>query len=350
MSVPLPASGPPVESEVPPLVSWHGLRREFLLYLPIWFIYFEAVGLLHAALANFPQEGFTAVGIPRWQFAPPILFPLAWIVPYFVLRIRSSARLQTPWKAYLALFFLTVVVPLATALFYHPHPLSYEQLTVLFEVSQFVWVALLVAHIVLSRGWWAVVMFFGVTFVYGLILENTGIIMHYFYEPRFHLYLGPLPAPLATMLGWCVVFYVTVAVTQHLVGWIPWLGKTIWRRAWTATLLALCLDAQLDPLASISGVFWRWNEQLPPFFLGVPIVNWAAWFGAFLPYTYFVFKILDRESWDMRRKNWELFLRVPLAAFLAGVLWLGVMTLFEGGTAGPTWDILRAFGDRLLPY
>ena len=339
-----------MDAGAPPLVSWNGLRREFLIYLPVWFIYLEAVGLMHAALANFPEEGFTRVGIAREYFAPTILFPLAWIIPYFVLRIRHSVRLHNRWKAYVALFFLAVAVPLATVLLYQPHPLSYEQLTVLFEVLQFVWVGLLVVHIVGSRGWWALLMFFGVTFVYGLMLENTGIIMRYFYEPRFHLYLGPLPAPLATMLGWCVVFYVTIAVTEHLARWLPWLGVGIWRRAFTATALALCLDAQLDPLASISGVFWRWNELLPPAFLGVPLTNWVAWFGAFLPYTYIVFRILDRQDWDMRRKNWELFLRVPLTAFIAGAIWLGLMTVIELGFDGPTWQILGEFRERLVPY
>ena len=62
----------------------------------------------------------------------------------------------------------------------------------------------------------ALATFFGVTFVYGLMLENGGIVMRFFYEPSFRLYLGPLPAPLCTMLGWCVVF--------------RFLGRAVWNR------------------------------------------------------------------------------------------------------------------------
>ncbi|MBT3222429.1 MAG: hypothetical protein HN348_25435, partial [Proteobacteria bacterium] len=51
-------------SESPRIFSWPGLVREFSLHLPIWFVYLEAIGLTHAALANFPDDGFAALGIP----------------------------------------------------------------------------------------------------------------------------------------------------------------------------------------------------------------------------------------------------------------------------------------------
>jgi len=339
-----------VSGQAIPLFSWRSAGREFKIYLPAWFIYLEAVGLMYASLANFPDDGFAALGIPRILFAPTVLFPLAWMGAFFALRIRESQRLPSPWKAWLGIGGLLVAVPAAAVLFHRPHPLSHDQLTLLFEASQFIWVGILAVHVAWARGRHAVVLFFGITFLFGLVLENTGIIIGYFHEPSFRLYLGPFPAPLCTMVGWCVVFYVTMAVTQQIACWIPWLGRSVWRRALTATLLALSLDAQLDPLASMSGVFWRWNELLPPAFLGVPLLNYAAWFGAFLPYTWFVFKFLDRDDLSGGQKNWELFLRIPLAALLGGILCFGVMAVFERGLDGPTFAILREFIERLRPY
>ena len=189
-------------TKLPPVVSLRSLVHEYREHLPIWFVYLSGIGLLHAALANFPQDGFAALCIERWRFAPTLLLPWTWFIAYFVLRIRSSSRLASPWKAYVGLFVLTALVPAVIVLGYQPYPLSHDQLTLVFEGSQYFWVALFVGQILLSRGWRSLVTYFGVTFVYGLVLENSGIIMRFFYEPSFRLYLGPLPAPLVTMLGW----------------------------------------------------------------------------------------------------------------------------------------------------
>jgi Carotenoid biosynthesis protein len=272
---------------------------------------------------------------------------------FIFLRIRNSPRLDSPGRrarAWFASTFFLLLVPFLIIVFHKRHVLDHEELTMVFEASQFFWVALFVVQILASRGFHALVRFFGVTFIYGLILENAGIYMHFFFEPSFRVYLGGLPAPLCTMLGWSVVFYVTIALTEQLADWWPWLKAAAWRRALAATLLALSMDAQLDPLASMSGVFWRWNEALAPGFLGVPYINFAAWFGAFLPFSWFLFSITDRTDISEPRKNYELFLRVAWAAVLGGTICFGIMAILEGGFDGPSFQILRAFGERLHPY
>lgn len=333
-----------------PWYSFDSFVQEFKQYLPFWFLYLEAFGLLHLGLANFPDSEFEALGIPRYQFALTVFFPLAWIAVFLWLRWKHSRRLADGWRGLSVYTIMLLALPVLIALFHRPHPLDHDQLTALFEYSQFFWVGLFLVQIGWTRGIHGLVLFFGVTFVYGLVLENTGIIMHFFFEPSFRYYLGPLPAPLCTMLGWCVVFYVTVAIVQQLAQWVPWLQKGAGRRAFAATALALCMDAQLDPLASMSGVFWRWNELLPPAFLGVPLINFAAWFGAFLPYTWLMFRVTDRTEWKPREQNWELFVRIALAAVLGGILCFGIMAIWEGGLDGPTFQILEAFTDRLMPY
>lgn len=335
------------------LGSFDRVKREFFVYLPLWFLYLEVMGLLHASLANFPDEGFEALGYSRMDFVPSMLIPLVWLVLFFVLRIKKSVHLPSRAsraRAWSGAGFLLFVVPLLIIFFHQRNVLDHAQLTFLFEFSQFIWVVLFVVQILATRGRHALVLFFGVNFVYGLMLENTGIVMHYFFEPSFMVYLWFLPAPLCTMLGWSVVFYVTYAIVEKLAEWSPWLKAGVTRRALAATLLALSMDAQLDPLASMSGVFWRWNEALPAGFLGVPFLNFAAWFGAFLPFTWFVFSVTDRTDISEARKNYELFLRVAWSALLGGIICFGIMAIVEGGFDGPTYQILRDFGERLMPY
>ena len=57
-----------------------------------------------------------------------------------------------------------------------------------------------------SRQW--LKFFLGPCLLYGMVLENGGIWLGYFSEMNYRYYLGPLPAPLATMSGWVTVFYI----------------------------------------------------------------------------------------------------------------------------------------------
>lgn len=82
----------------------------------------------------------------------------------------------------------------------------------------------------------------------------------------------------------------------------------------------------------------------------MPAINFAAWFGAFLPYAYFLFKVRERTELSENQRNWKFFLRVPVATLLAGLLCFGVMAILEGGFDGPSFQILRAFGQKLVPY
>jgi hypothetical protein len=40
---------------------------------------------------------------------------------------------------------------------------------------------------------------------------------------------------------------------------------------------------------------------------------------------------------------------VPLLATAGGLIWLALMTAYEGGVSGPTYLILRAFAESVLP-
>jgi hypothetical protein len=337
-------------SPSPRLLSRQGIAREFRMHFPAWLVYITSVGMLHATLANVPEQLFLEAGIPRRAFAVTAFFPLAWFSLYFVLRIRRSKRTAKRWPAYLALAGLVLGVPLLVFFFYLPYPFTRAQMRALHESSAFLWTALLMIHVLAARGRQALAMLFGVGFVFGVLLENTGIIMGFFSEPGYFLYAWPLPAPLCTMASWSLVLAVVISVVDRLGEWLPWLSPSrgTWPRAAAATAMALCLDAQIDPLASLGGLFWRWNELLKPVFFGVPLVNFAAWFGAISVFSWFIYRARGHRDWGPGRRNRELLLRVPLACFLAWAVCFAVMAAAEGGFSGPSFHVLRSFVGRLL--
>lgn len=326
------------------------MRLEFLEHLPIWYIYFNSIGMLYTVLAHYPSRFFDESGIRRGLFAVPVILPLAVFALHMGVRIQRSSWLRRKRVACLFLGLLTLGVPAAVILFHWPFEMEPDLLIWLFEIGTFAWFAAFVVQCLLKRGRWSLLMFFGVTFLYGMILENTGIVMRFFFEPDYHFYLGRIPAPLCTMMGWPIIFYTTFSLVERFASWWPWLGPRAWARAVTVTALALCFDAQMDPLASLSGIFWRWNEALEPAYLGVPILNFVAWVGAFLPYGWMLFRLLDRQGLSPAQKNYQLLLRLWLASLYGGLLCFAVMAVLEGGFHGPTYRILGNFFLRLLPY
>lgn len=339
----------------PHIFSRQEIKREIWENLPIWFFYLEALGVLHFMMANVDPVQYQLLDLSVLPFALTAILPLAWVVGYYLLRIRNSDRL--PNKSY-----YSVVIPALLAaplvfiyLFYSLFPvfrtiLDPEGLRTFFEIMQLFWIVVFVFHGLLHRGKHKFVTFYVVGFVYGLVLENAGIIFGYFFEPHYLFYLWRLPAPFATMMGWCLVFYCCIWLAEFVRDRVAWFQGSPLRSALLTTSIALSLDFQLDPLASLSGVFWRWNELLPPWFLGVPFCNFVAWFGAFLPFAWAYFYLIDRQDLSDTQKNWKLFVHVPLIAVIAGMIWLVFMTIFEGGFSGPTYQILQAFFDRILPY
>jgi len=335
------------------------LIKEFWQKLPIWFLYLQAVGLLHYVRANVPAELFDEVGYPQSLFAVLTVIPMAWIFAYYAIRIRRSEQVNKP-AAYAGLVFLTVVVPILIYVAYIWLPKTYltkDQLRTLFEWSQFLWIAIFMVHAYRVGGKSAFITFWGVCLLYGIVLENAGIIMGYFSESEFTYYLWRLPAPICTMLGWCIVFYCATRVAEYFRDLFPSWNPSVPVMALLTTAIALSLDAQLDPLASLSGIWWKWHDLYYSaqyikysFYLGVPIINYVAWFSAFLPFSFAYFWAYSKPDWGTNERNWQLFLRGHIIVITAGVINFALMAIIEGGFGGPTFQILDEFIGRMMPY
>ena len=331
------------------------IKKELWNSLPVWFLYFEAFGLLHFMMANVNPSKYSVLGYSATHFAATAVLPFAWVIGYYLLRVRKSDRIQNKNYYSVVIPVTLLVPPLLVYIFYSVFPflrviISESTLRFLFEYMQLFWIVIFLIYSFRKEGVHKFITFYIVGFVYGLLLENTGIILGYFYEPHYQHYLWRLPAPFATMTGWCLVFYVCIWVARYVREQIPWFKGTPLRSAFLTTSVALSIDFQMDPLASLSGVFWKWNDRLPEWFLSVPFCNYAAWFGAFMPFAWAYFYLGERADLGPWQKNWKLFVHVPLIALIAGLIWLVLMTIFEGGFSGPTYQILDSCLDRIIPY
>lgn len=335
--------------------SFVALCREFWERFPVWFFYLAGWASMIMILARVDPSIFRRVGFPREYYAWSILSFLFWPLVYYGLRIHKSADLGRPRFKYYPLAFGLMVIPyLLIPLLARPSYLHSDTIRNIFEISQFTWLAVMMIHSITLKGRHNFVTFFVVAFIYGMILENGGIWMGYFAEPNYNFYLGLLPAPLATMMGWSIGIYCMAAFTGFFTSLLPGLKRSVLAQALLMTLLALSLDLSFDSYASLkvaenSSLFWHWNPRLPAFFLGVPINNYVAWFSAFFPFSYAYFKLAKRKDLTPAMMNWKLFLWILPILFAAMVLNMVIMAVVEGGFSGPTFQIFRDFILKVWP-
>jgi hypothetical protein len=239
-------------------------------YLPVFFIWLTGVSVLNIALHHVspPVQGVRLLAV----------FPLAAslvLLYYACLREYGSEgamRKLAPWALGVTALYCA---PLAHHL---SMPLDVTLHKRLYELSALVQFAVLAFH---ARTWfkpWDWAWVFGVTLVFGLILENGGIVLGVFSEPGFLLYLPGLPAPLATALGWASVLYCAFFAVERV---LP--VKSPLARGLACALIGLSLDLPFDPVATRLG-WWVWEPSLNAKVWGVPVINFVAWFWALFPY------------------------------------------------------------------
>jgi hypothetical protein len=276
------------------LLSRRNLLQEIWTHLPMWFLFLEALGIHNILMANAPQRWFDEAGISRHWFSLLVLPMATWFYAYYRARLRESKQDFDRAKVHRRILLVAYGLPLLIWAWYSLFPffryeLSGPAFRRLFELSNLFWALAIMSHTWYSRGFPRFVTFFIVAFFYGLILENTGIFLGYFLEPHFVVYVGLLPAPLATMVGWCIVFTCAITMIEFFRARSPRLQASPALTALLTTALAISADAQLDPLASFPDMWWRWHEALPPWWFGVPFCNYAAWFGAFFAFSFAYF-------------------------------------------------------------
>jgi hypothetical protein len=308
---------------------------------PVWVFFAYVCSLLNTELTNLVPA--------RPDFASTTVFPMAVFVLFTTVRALRAPEVQFPKLALTVPVGLALVLPALNVLWHRPSPLPTETLRTVYELSNFAWAAVLI------RFFWkrqpsSLLYFFGVGLVYGAVLENGGIVLGFFDEQNLRVSMvKPFVAPVATMIGWCVVLGVATYLVWRLREWIPTLKRQHFVSGLLVGVFATMLDMKIDPIATATGC-WVWHSSLPPWFHGVPLVNFVAWLCALVPFAWVMFRVQhavgvkDLGPWSGKQLGTAL-LFVPYALVIALIAFMTSTLLLEGPT-GPSWTLLAEFTSK----
>lgn len=327
--------------------------KEIWASLPVWFIFYITVYTVFGYIS--------LLKVPRPDYGVTFVFPYALFLLYYYARFSADEDLdrRTIIRKYLVVAGITSALLAAAAaasrpLRFGPDWASHFNASVWgYEFSNILWTLLLAVHCYLFQGWKKFLLFFGVAFVYGIILESSGVTMGFFSEDHYHLYFPGLSAPVATMFGWSTVFYPCVFLLDGLRKGIAPIGRRsfIWQGLLVA-LIAVSFDALIDPFATDFGL-WVWNGAYHRgnsfYWFGVPLVNFVSWFTAVFTFgvVYYYFE-LNKTLWGGLKKTAAMLCSLPLVLIVAGILEFGSLGMIEGFN-GPSWRILAEYIKEGMP-
>ncbi len=309
------------------------VRRELGAHMPAWYLAYQAVSLAYAEAKVYDPPA------PTWMLWTA-MFPMGWFYLYRIpLAFKVAARPKT--KA-LLLFALPAGLLLYSVTYARPYPLDRPAALHYTELWSFGVFVVLAIHCLVHGGRRRFVHLYMVGLVYGCVLENSGIVAGFFSEHGYRFYLPGVPAPIYTMVGWCTVVYVSIHMTEHFArelgrGWIA-----IAVRSTIAAAVALSIDLQVDPAATYCG-WWVWHPELGTELLGVPAVNFIAWFAAMFPFFWAYFWYTGHPEYAVRVRLKPMCVSVGLALAAAGVLFV-CLTLLLLGPDSTSWHLtIEAF-------
>lgn len=308
-------------------ISWR-IMRFIWRNIPIFMIWLIGLSMLFTSLHS--------VVVPLAQVAWLAIFPLftSLVLLGFAQKRQQggfSLKGYLLWAAAMSGFYIIPFLH-GTSL-----PIGMEAHRLVYEAGAIVEFLVLVLH---GRTWlkkWDWAWVFGVTLVFGTILENGGIAMGFFREDGYLLYVPGLAAPVATMLGWtsvlCCCFF---AVERVLPEMHPLLKGLV------CAAIGLSMDLPFDPVATRLS-WWVWNDALTVSVWGVPAVNFVAWFWALFPYAGCYYGVRRRTGMGEGKRIALFSALVPviLAVELAGVL-VSLVALGDRGAL----EVLRSFFSR----
>jgi putative membrane protein len=152
--------------------------------------------------------------------------------------------------------------------------------------------------------------------------------------------LGPRlfgAVPYLIPLAWFMIVYASVSVAEVALG-------ARWAAAWFAAAMVTAWDIALDPAMTAAFPAWVWAEGGA--FYGIPLSNFAAWFGVALVIAGLYLRSRQSNDVGSSRLPWALYtvqsvLPAALAAIygraLATVAWALAFT-----SLAALWALLRA--------
>ena len=148
--------------------------------------------------------------------------------------------------------------------------------------------------------------------VFGVVLEELNVVLshgYYGYGRDFLIILDQ--APLAIGLGWAVIIYTAMHVSDTYE-----LNEKV--KPFFDAIQAILIDLSMDAVAIRLG-FWRWPIPLTDGWFGVPAGNFFGWM--FVVATYSGFTRLTRYLVKNRRDKRYLLLQVASPPICYGILY-----------------------------
>ncbi len=256
--------------------------------LPVFFIWFIGLSVLNNSLHHISPPVESAGILSLFPLACSLVLLLFACSKYY--GERSAPKAFFTWAAGLTVLYFT---PFLHGL---SMPIDVGAQKLVYEFSALAQFVLLAAHAgtwFTRRDW---VWVFGITLLFGLILENGGIVLGFFSEPGYLFHLPGMPAPLATALGWVNVLYCAFFAVERL---LPEMGP-VWKGLVCAAV-GLSLDIPFDPVATRLG-WWVWDTSLRLMIWHVPVVNFIAWFWALFPYGALYYRVRESGKYGEGRK------------------------------------------------
>lgn len=297
-------------------------------HLPAWYFVYQSVSLAYAEVKVYVP--------PVSKYLWTAVFPFAWFLAYrlpFAFHSKSGR-----WRKTLSIVVVPILLFVCAVTVARPYPLEGRDLLRYTEIWSLGVYAVAVLHCMIRYGRRMFVHIFVIGFVYGMVLENSGIVTGFFSEQGYRLYIPGVPAPLFTMAGWCTAVYVCVHATEGIWRTRALTKASIALKAFVATAAAISIDMQVDPAATYSG-WWVWNKGLGSEIMGVPSVNFVAWFAALFPFfcAYFWYvSDVDRAA-HVRLRPMILSLGIGLAGAATLILVLIAVLL---GFDSTSWHLL----------
>jgi uncharacterized membrane protein len=244
--------------------------------IPIFFIWLTGLSMTDTAL----HQVIPALTDVPWLGVIPLVTSLI-LLAMAQVRQQGGFRCKgfLPWVAVLAGAYVIPFISRSSV------PLSLETNRVIFEASAIIEFIIFALH---GRIWlkgWDWIWIFVVTLIFGAILENGGILMGFFTEKGYLLYVFGLSAPVATVLGWVNVLYCGFFVVERV---LPKMRPVL--KGLVCAGIAMSMDIPFDPVATRLS-WWVWNDTLTANIWGVPIVNYVAWFWALFPYSWCYYRV-----------------------------------------------------------
>ena len=196
-----------------------------------------------------------------------------------------------------------------------------------------------VAHGYIALGWRNIVAFILITVAVSFTSEVIGVATGLIFG-RYHYtdLLGPklLGVPPLIQIGYLATGYASLVIARIILSLLePVAGRAILAASVAGALIMVSWDVAMDPYQSTVMGDWIWHDGGGYF--GVPLHNYAGWFGTvfvfMLLYLLFASRYTEQPRKDLMQ-NWTVFWSLP--GFYYALMALGIIiTPLIGGVPLP---------------